>query len=119
MLNFTINTQKKPLHQRFQMVKFFTHSYSELLSIIAHCSINLKRKNYILFQRSLFPFFLFFKFFLFFLLSHLSLSSSLFPCSFCFSQFHDLSSSPPRFVDQNFKTQTPLENKSSFPSECC
>ena len=74
MLNFTINTQKKPLHQIFQMEKFLTHSYSELLSITAHYSINLKQKNYILFQQSLFPFF-FSSFFS--LLSHFPLLSFL------------------------------------------
>ena len=117
MLNFTINTQKKPPYQIFQMEKFLTHNYSKLLSITAHYTINLKQKNYILFQRSLFPFFSFF--FLFLLLSPLSLSSSLFPRSFCFSQFHGLSSSTPRFVGQNFKAQMPLDNKSSSTSKCC
>ena len=51
--------------------KFLTHNYRELLSITAHCSINLKRQNYILFQRSPFPFFFSF----FSLLSHFPLLS--------------------------------------------
>ena len=73
MLNFTIKTQKKPLHQIFQMEKFLTHNYSKLLSITAHYTINLKQKNYILFQRSLFPLFFFSSFFS--LLSHCPLLS--------------------------------------------
>ena len=37
--------QKNPLHQRFQMSKILTHSYSELLSRTAHCSTVVKKNK--------------------------------------------------------------------------
>ena len=70
------------------MSKILTHSYNELLSITAHCSINVKASSNIFYsQRSLFLFlFLFFSSF-FSLLSPLSLSSSLFPVASVFLYF--------------------------------
>ena len=41
MLNFTINIQKRPLHHRFQMEKFCTHSNSELVSIHAEAGTTI------------------------------------------------------------------------------
>ena len=45
MLNFTIKTPKKPLHQRFQIAKFLTYCYSELVSIQAQYSCIVKKKK--------------------------------------------------------------------------
>ena len=45
MLNFSIKTHKNPLHQRFQMSKFFTNCYSELVK---------KKKNHFIFPNGSF-----------------------------------------------------------------
>ena len=61
MLNFSIKTHKNPLHQRFQMSKFFTNCYSEL--------VKKKKKSFYIPKRL---------FFLFLFPLSLSLLSSLF-----------------------------------------
>ena len=45
MLNFSIKTSKKQLHQNFQIVKFLAFLHSELVLIQAHCSLNCKKKK--------------------------------------------------------------------------
>ena len=45
MLNFSIKTPKKQLHQSFQIVKVLAYCYSELVLIQAHCSLNCKKKK--------------------------------------------------------------------------
>ena len=61
MLNFTINIQKKSLHQIFQMAKFLTHNYSEL--------VKKNKKSFYIYQQ------LFFIFLSLFPLSHFSILS--------------------------------------------
>ena len=60
MLNFSIKTHKNPLHQRFQMAKFFTNCYSELVK---------KKKNHFIFPNGSFFYFSFLSLFHFSLLS--------------------------------------------------
>ena len=50
MLNFSIKTPKKQLHQSFQIVKFLAYLHSELVLIQAHCSLNCKTKFFFLFS---------------------------------------------------------------------
>ena len=45
MLNFSIKTPKKQLHQSFQMVKYLAYCYSKLVLIQAYCSLNCKKKK--------------------------------------------------------------------------
>ena len=58
MLNFSIKTPKKQLHQSFQMVKFLVYCYSGFVLIQNHCSLNCKKKkkSFLFSQLSLFPF---------------------------------------------------------------
>ena len=112
---------KIPPTSKISNAKILTHSYSELSSITAHCTINVK-PNIIFFysQRSLFLF-LFFKnfIFLFYLLSPLSLSSSLFPVTSISLYFMVWAPPLQGSLARNFKAQTPLDTKSTSPSECC
>ena len=45
MLNFSIKTSKKQLHQSFQNVKILTYLHNELVLIQAHYSLNCKKKK--------------------------------------------------------------------------
>ena len=82
MLNFSIKTHKNPLHQRFQMSKFFTNCYSELVK---------KKKNHFIFPNGSFFYFSFLSLFHFSPLFRGS--SSLLVADLCSSSLISASSS--------------------------
>ena len=99
------------------MPKILTHSYNELLSIIAHCSKNPKPNIIFLFPTVTFS--ISFFIFLFFLLSPFSLSSSLFLVASVSIYFTIWAPPLQGSSVGNLKAQMPLDTKSTSPSKCC